>query len=52
MANKSVSVVVRGPFQGKRVNWSLTRAKAANLTGTFWIKYRFGAKPQWAVRYG
>jgi len=48
MANKSVAVVVRGSYQGKRVNWSLSRAKQAGLTGSYWIKWRVGCKPQWA----
>jgi hypothetical protein len=48
MANKCVSIVVRGRFEGKRVNWSLKRAKQAGLTGTYWTKWLVGSKAQWA----
>ena len=48
MANQSVSVVVPGSFQGQRGNSGLNRAKQAGLTGTYWIKWRAGSKPQWA----
>jgi hypothetical protein len=37
-----------GVWQLSWVNWSLGRARQAGLTGTYWIKWRAGAKPQWA----
>src|SRR5262245_31621379 len=40
MDRKSAAVVVRGSYQGKRVNWSLSRAKQVGLTGSYWIKWR------------
>jgi len=39
MANTHVAVIVRGKLAGKRVNWSLERAKKEKLTGSFWTKW-------------
>jgi integrase len=47
MANRTASIVVRGTVDGKRVNWSLKRAKQQELTGTFWVKWRRGDNQTW-----
>jgi integrase len=47
MANRTASIVVRGTVHGKRVNWSLNRAKQQGLTGTFWLKWRKGDTQTW-----
>jgi hypothetical protein len=47
MANRTASIVVRGTVDGKRVNWSLKRAKQQGLTGSYWIKWRNGDNQTW-----
>jgi hypothetical protein len=47
MANRTASIVVRGTVGGKRVNWSLKRAKQQRLAGTFWVKWRKGDVQTW-----
>ena len=47
MANKHVAVIVRGKIAGKRVNWSLERAKKEKLVGTYWIKWYSGSATRW-----
>jgi hypothetical protein len=47
MANRTASIVVRGTVDGKRVNWSLKRAKQQGLTGSYWIKWRKGDDQTW-----
>ena len=47
MANRTASIVVRGTVNGKRVNWSLKRAKQQGLTGSYWIKWRKGDNQTW-----
>src|ERR1700733_10617198 len=47
MANRTASIVVRGTVDGKRVNWSLKRAKQQGPTGSYWIKWRKGDNQTW-----
>ena len=47
MANKHVAIVVRGKTAGKRVNWSLERAKKEKLVGTYWTKWHAGNTTKW-----
>src|ERR1700730_14994910 len=47
MANRTASIVVRGTVSGKRVNWSLKRAKQQGLVGSYWIKWRRGDNQTW-----
>jgi integrase/recombinase XerD len=48
MANKEVSIVVRGQHNGKRVNWSVERARREGLVGgVYWLKFYQGAKQCW-----
>jgi|ERR1700732_1345680 hypothetical protein len=47
MANRTACIVIRGTVGGKRVNWSLKRAKQQRLAGTFWVKWRKGDGQTW-----
>jgi hypothetical protein len=47
MANRTASIVVRGTVDGKRVNWSLKRAKQQGLIGSYWVKWRKGDNQTW-----
>jgi hypothetical protein len=47
MANRTASIVVPGTVDGKRVNWSLKRAKQQGLIGSYWIKWRKGDNKTW-----
>ena len=47
MANKSVTIVVRGTVDGDRVNWGLKRAKEQGLQGSYWIKWNSGSSQKW-----